>query len=414
MKRLVKLAVFLLGLGLLMPACTPTPVSPCGTEVVATIDPSELESAPPPAAFAEDPLGDHILYDPLFQENFDVGYAEVPPALDIVAVEVGLEGQNYYFRVQTAGDNVRELLLERERMVQFGIFVDTDLNGLSDFLLITTGDPERGVVISRDFERVEEMPLDINANSVTMFAPIGTLGEHFEWVAFTGYSPEEEAYYLTPLEDLFIVPIVDMAYADMERTTLVFTSLSGTGKQCQVTDMGISFCPPSGNPPGQEPLPGPTGPHPSDKGWMFWQKKCGDLKIELWCYGAFGRRVEKGSNKGWIARCPFKGGQNFYKLWDNYPSPNGDGVPDRVRHWVQNGKFYWGFDDDGDGCWDWMDFDYSFDTNLVTILNLEFDSGKNLVVTDPDPASPHKPYDWPWDVPGTHTGAPTHPPGTCP
>jgi hypothetical protein len=269
------------------------------------------------------------------------------------------------------------------------------------------------------------MLLEIENTSVTMSASIRTLGEHgehpvFDWAAFTGYSPVEEAYYLTPLEDLFIVPIVDMAYADIEgRETLVSASLFGTnpGKQCQITDLQLSWCPPKApNPPAQQLLPGPT-PDPSKKGWMYWQKKCGDLKIELWCYGAFGRRVEKGSNKGWIARCPFDGGKNRCDIYHNPPPPQGDGMPYRVHHWVTNGFYYEAIDDfPKDGCWDWMDFDYFFNTNLVTIVNKEYQyaPGEKLVAEDPDPASPHKPYDWPNNVPGTHTGAPVHPPGSCP
>lgn len=381
---------------------------PC---TIKTVGPGSVERASPPLTIARDPVGDLNLYHPLFEENFDVVYGNydaIPRALDMVGVELLREGRNYYFRVLTAGENIPELLQERRQSAIFGVFVDTDLNGISDFLLTTTIDPEYGMVVSPNFEFIDEMPsLVIDSTSVTMSAPISLLGEHFEWVAFTGYSPIEEAYYLTPLEDLFVVPVLDMAYADINMLPLIYISLSGTGKQCQVTDMGLTYCPPSGNPPGYKNLPGPTGPL-SKKGWMFWQKKCGDLKIELWCYGAFGRWIEKGSNKGWIARCPFKGGQNYFYLVDKVPPPNGDGVPERVLHDVYNGKFHWGFDDDCDGYWDSVHFDYSFATNLVTIKNKEWSSPTMLVVDDDDPQSPHKPFDDPGLVPGVHPGPPTH------
>ena len=395
MKQMMNLIILLLSLSLLMIGCPP----PCSTKIVGH---GTLAGAPPPVSIAEDPQLDLILDHPLFEENFDVVYRSydmIPIALDIVRVELRRDERNYYFRVSTAGDNVPELLREKNRSALFGIFVDTDLNGISDFLLTTTDNPERGVVVAPNFDLIEEMPsLSIDSTSVTISASINTLGDHFEWVAFTGYSPAERSHYHTPLEGLFIVPIVDMAYADTARTVLLHTTLSGTGQQCQVTDMGITRCPPPDNPPGRQNVPGA-----GCEGWMLRQKRCGNLKIELWCYcctggppwsgGAFGKRVEKDTNKGWIARCPFSGGQNSQDEQD----ADNDRVPDKVTHTVVDG----GSDDDHDGYKDVMIYEYDFDTNRVTITNIERDYNTGAVVnTKILPGGSVPPYSNPKKVPG--------------
>lgn len=78
----------------------------------------------------------------------------------------------------------------------------------------------------------------------------------------------------------------------------------------QVTDRAY-FCPPAPSLPGKQPLPG----LPSVLGWKFTETRCLDRSVSLWCAGAFGRYVELGASGGWVARCPFCGGQNFATPW---------------------------------------------------------------------------------------------------
>ncbi len=365
-----------------------------------------------PELAAVDLRQDFFLRHPLFEKNFDVKYPPreaIPKSVDIQKAQLVLKGGHYHFRISTAGKGIRKLMADGKRSVQFGVFVDSDFNGLSDLLLITTTNPKRGAIFKRDLERAKtNLLLTADDISVTMSVPESALGKRFGWVAFTGYSPHANAYFRTRWDDVRILPVIDLANVLTYVNTLVFVDISGRGQQCQVTDMGLSSCPPPGNPPGKQAIPTPSGPHPTTKGWMFTRKQCGARKVELWCYGAFGRWVEDGANKGWIARCPFLGGQNFYTDWDY----DGDGAPDVVHHWVHNGPYY---DDDHDKCRDEMDFLYRFRTNLVTITNREYDSADNVVVEHPDVQSPHAPFDVPGLVPGPqHQGPPTHPPGQCP
>lgn len=418
MKAVVKPMMRLLGVSLLVAACPPTSIlaqQPCRTEIVAGIDLRELKLTPPPAWVVEDPLRDYILDHPLFKENFDVvyeSYKVIPTALDIVSVEVALDGDKYYFCILTAGGNVLELLQEGRHSARFGVYLDRDLNGYSDVLLTTTDrGPERGIVITPDFEVIEDMPrLTIEDNSVTMRVSRETVGDHFDWVVFSGYSPREDAYYRTPLEEVgvFVVPEVDITYPNPERTVLVHTVLSGSGPSCRVTGMGVTICPPPGkppnNPPGRRRVPGS-----SCEGWMYQRTQCDNLGYELWCncsvvrhdqygnpywhYGEYGKRVFKGSASGWVAKCPFVGGLNGQGVQDT----DGDSVPDRIMHTVVDGYG----DDDNDGKEDVMVYDYSFLTNKVTSCHIER-SYQTGVVLDEKWLPPTPPYTDPASVPGPH------------
>lgn len=343
-----------------------------------TVGSGEFPDAPPLVLTVEDPREDFILDHPFFELTFDVAYHTydiIPETVDIVRVDLERIDDVYYFHIfpASAPDLGEEGVLYR-----FGVFVDTDLNGVSDLLLTTTAEPDQGVVTASDFRLIEEMPLLMyDVTSLTVSASADVLGDHFEWVAFTAYSPQE-VYYETPLEDVYFMPAVDLAYAGDEKRVLVYTSVSGTGWGCHVTETGITTCPPLGNPPGRRRVPGSLC-----EGWMLKQKQCNGLKIELWCNcssggppwvgGAFGKWVQKGFfRKGWVAKCPFNGGHNSQVEEDE----DLDGIPDKVYHAVSD----MGLDDDGDGYWDVMLYVYDFRTNLVTITNIERDYHTGAVV----------------------------------
>ena len=349
----------------------------CITKVAES---GELLDGPPLVSTVEDPLHDFILDNPLFEEHFDVVYQSfdaIPSALDIIRVDLEREDPYYYFQIFTASDTMPEFLWGETQLIRFGVYVDTDLNGVSDIVL-TTSEPGRGMVLTSDFTFKEDMPLlTFDTTSLTVSASTALLGDHFDWVAFTAYSPRTEAYYQTPLEDVYYVPEVDLAYADTGRGILLFASISA-GKRCRITDTGISTCPPLGNPPGRRMVPGSLC-----RGWMLKQKECGNLRIELWCNcssggppwigGAFGKRIEEGFFKrGWVARCPFFGGQNSQVDEDT----DNDEIPDKVLHVVVD----MGADDDLDGYLDVMVYKYDFKTNRVIITNIERDYHTGMTV----------------------------------
>ena len=377
MKSMGNLAILLLILFFVNGCIQQAPEGPCSIQVA---EPGELEDVQL-VSVVEDPRGDFIMDHPFFERTFDLAYPGVdaiPAALDIVRVNLERKETVYSFQIFTATDTVPQLLEEGVQLARFGVFVDLDLNGTSDILL-TTVEPERGVVVTSDFDLIEEMSLlTYDSTSVTISASAELLGDHFDWVAFTAYSPKEGAYYQTPLEDFFFVPEVDLAYADTERRVLAFVSVSNIGNKCKVTDSGIATCPPRGNPPGRRRVPGSFC-----KGWLLKQKQCGNLKIELWCNcssggppwtgGFFGKRIEKGLfRRGWVAKCPFKGGQNSQVEED----VDNDGIPDKVYHASTD----MGHDDDGDGYLDTMVYVYDFRTNLVSITNIERDYHTGEVV----------------------------------
>jgi hypothetical protein len=396
MKDLVRL---LLGLSLLLGACaaqTPGRPTPCGTKAVAPIDPSRLTSAPPPVAAVEDPPGDFLLDHPLFERNFDVLYennAAIPPALDILAVNVELEDRNYCFRVRTAGRNLPDLLQAGRHSARIAVYVDRDLNGASDVLLSTTDQPERGVVTTSEFALIEHMPrIAIERNSVTLCLS-GNSGRSLRLAGVSGFSPVERAYYRTSLEYVFVVPVVDVAYA-RARMVEILSSYSGTGTACQVIQTQFNSCPAAGNPP-QVPVPAT-----SYQGVLIYQKQCGGLGYALWCISGsfFGKRVFQSSSEGWVARCPFTCGFNNEDEWD----PNVDGVPDGIFHSVTDadcGSSH--IDQDGDGLRDTMTHDYGFSSNLVTSCDVERNQNGTQVAKRCLP--PRVPYADPATVPGSIT-----------
>ena len=371
----------------------------------------------------------HSLYYRIFEIAGDdqVVVQDIPQQLDITQVKLSKDNDNYYFQIGTNEKGLQGLL--EENTGQVGIFVDSENDGSSNFMIITTGAEsaigvksvkeeltiiegmERFTLKFDEDEEKEKDWLEISIPLKIMEAQKVT--DASGWFVFTGYSPEQMSYQ-TQIEQLTILPIVDIAYQQQtlqESGILVYQQLSGTGQQCQVTDMGINTCPPS-NPPVY------NGPYPGGitSGWLCWEVVGSDRKIQLWCDGSsFGLWVEKGLNNGWIAKCPFAGGQNYTGWWD----ADSNGSIDQVYHCVYDG----GYSDDGDKYVDQMDFNYNFADNLDTIKNKEYDNTTNwnLLISDDDPSSPHAPFASLHDVPatltspfiqgvpGTHNGPPTHP-----
>lgn len=393
----MKILISLLSLGFLIMGCAPK--KPCITQ---TVGPLSVESPPPLVSRVEDPLQDFILDHPLFERNFDVVYGSnevIPQALDIIAVEVALDGDYYRFHIRTAKEGLPELLEEGRHSARFGVYVDKDLNGASDILLTTTDQPKRGLVITPDFKVIEEMPrLIIGNNSVTMYISRRIVGDHFDWLVVSGYSPVKRAYHPTPLEHVFFVPEIDVVFpVEVPRMFEILTTYSGTGPACQVITTQFNTCPPAGNPP-QVSVPGT-----SYKGVMISHAQCGIRGYALWCVnpppGFFGKRVFEGAQQGWVARCPFLCGYNNQNIWDT----NNDQVPDIVFHTIKDNPkcgTQTNFDQDNDGKIDIMQHEYTYQTNQVVSCNIERDF-QNQAILDKRCCLARPPYADPAMVPGS-------------
>jgi hypothetical protein len=430
----------------------PNPAS-CVTELAAPSDPDTLASIPTwtDALVFEDPRGDFVLDHPLFEENFDAfgvyDQAEIPHALDITAVTVGPEGEYYFFDITTAraetseGESLPELLRSGRRTARIGIFVDIDHNGASDYLLTTTDEEGTGVVLPPTLdEPIAELELNVGDSSITMLVPRSILGDRFDWMAFTGYSPIEGAYFSTPLEFVFFVPAVDVYYPqDLPGMVGFSTSYSGTGRVCQVTGTAYNAasirCPPQGNPT-LTPVPGT-----SYQGVLMYQVQCDGRGYAFWCINQsfFGKEVLNGSHLGWVAKCPFTCGLNDEGRWDTDSDglvdqifhtvtdvdclydTSGDGIPDKLVDVNGDGtKDYTHHDGDNDGYLDVMEHRYLYATNELTSCNKERTYKYGAPATAGGPPilklgsvenerckAPQQPYTLPSQVPGAIPPTPT-------
>jgi hypothetical protein len=383
-------------------------VSTCTTEIAppSGTEPEEL------VRLVADATGDFVLDHPLFTEVYDVVFEDnsyIPPALDIVQVEVRTENGIHTIQIRTQEGGVIQEMSRDDQRVSFGVYIDSDGNGVSDFLLTTTDNPERGVIVTPEFELVEEMSeLAIGDTTVTMQVPEEIVGARFHWIAFSGYSPRADAFHPTAMEGVFVVPDVDVVSSVPDMAALIaFYSGPGT---CQVVDkLYVACC--GGACPGSASVPLTTipGTSPSQQGKLFYRKRCGTRIYEFWCRGAcFGSRVYGGGTTGWVGRCPYLCGMNFVNVWvqiKNAPL-------DKVYHTVRDAdcsapkdpKKH--RDSDGDHKMDSMAHTYLYATDQLENCNLERDENTGAQL----PLSPRccpnrKPYANHSDVPGSIDGS---------
>lgn len=397
---LIGLLVLLIGAGCDgVHLCTTEIAPPSGTE------PEEL------VRLVADSTGDFVLNHPLFTEVYDVVFEDndsIPPALDIVQVEVFSDGEIHTIQIRTRttddqGGGVIEEMSRDDQRVSFGVYIDSDGNGVSDYLLTTTDSPERGVIVTPEFELVAEMPrLGFDDNVVSMEVPEEIVGARFEWLVFSGYSPTSEAFHTTALDNVFFVPQVDIVPSRAGMTGII-TSYSGPGS-CQVTDSRIitstgkrsASCPAN-----QGPFT--TVPGTSQQGKMWYRKQCGKQGVEFWCVGsAFGVRVFDGSNQGWVGKCPYACGANWLNQWDY----DENGLYDKIYHTIVDedcydisGNLIQKIDWDNDALRDIMIHDYRYSTNQVKSCNVEKNETTGSLLS-PRCCPKRKPYANKSDVPG--------------
>jgi hypothetical protein len=342
-----------------------------------------------------DGVRDFILDQPVWEENFCVkfrGYESIPTALDIKTVQIRADRENYYFSIAMAKEGLSDILRRQPNSLQIGVYVDKDRNGVSDLILTTTGDGESALALTSNLEPLERSALKIESNSATFSVPRYLLGDQFDWVAFTGYTPIEGAYFRTPVDNLFFVPVIDIAYPNEYRLIDILTSYSGSGQGCQVTSSQYTTCPNQGTP---SPVPGL-----SYQGVLIYGKNCAGIGYELWCltnsFSFFGKRVFKGSVQGWVGKCPFTCGYNTENAWDT----DGDGVIDRLIHSVQDKDCGSHHDQDNDGLLDVMRHDYTYSSNSLVSCNREYDyTSGSLLIEKCCPA--RLPFSDPINVPGS-------------
>ena len=384
-------------------ATTPTVVKPkCVESTASPTSPEILERLPLLREFRnfEDPPNDFLLDHPFFEENFDAAgifeRTKIPSVLDLRTIRVGPEGESVMFQIrftarEDGGPTLRELL--SRRTAQVGIYVDTDRNGVSDFLVTTAADAESGLVVTRNVtERVADVTIRLSESELTLFVPKAIIGDRFDWIAFTGFTPIDDAYFLTDLDMLFFLPIVDVYYPqDIPSNVGFSTAYTGTGKQCHVTTSTFNSCPAQGNPPLVQV------PNTSYQGVLLYDVRCDGRGYDFWCLSQsfFGKHVYDAGQAGWIVRCPFTCGLNQEARWDN----DSDGLVDKIYHTIMDQDCLNYHDGDGDGLIDVMAHTYLYSSNQVTSCNLNRNYNTNALVSK-DCKPGQAPYSDPSMVPG--------------
>lgn len=407
------LAVILGGLIGCVPGTEPGASAPisCGGSTALPTSPEVLASIPALREFLnfEDPAGDFIRNQPFFEENFDAEgvfeRSKVPAALDLRSIRVGPEGDTFMFQVGVAqdedGPTLRELLTDSRRTAQVGVYIDTDHNGVSDYLFSTTSNGERGLIVTREVnERVTDVEVRLDDYEITVFIPEELIGDRFDWSVFTGFTPIEGAFFRTELDVLFFLPQVDVYHPqDIPINVGFTTTYSGTGRQCFVTTSAFNSCPAQGNPALVQV------PNTSYQGVLLYDVRCDGRGYDFWCLSQsfFGKHVYDVGQQGWVAKCPYPAGCNQEKRWDQ----DGDGLVDKIIHTVFDADGNCSIssgpthrDSDGDGKLDLMKHTYLYASNQVTSCNLNLDYVTKTVASQTcKPAQ--APYANPGAVPGS-------------
>ena len=254
---------------------------------------------------------------------------------------------------------------------------------------------------------------------LTVFVPSEIIGDRFDWIVFTGFTPIEDAYFRTSLDVLFFLPIVDVYDPQNIPDNVGFsTAYAGTGKQCFVTTSSYNSCPAHGNPT-LVPVP-----NTSYQGVLLYDVRCDGRGYDFWCLyqSFFGKHVYDAGKQGWVAKCPYTCGLNDESRWDK----DTDGLVDKIYHTVTDRDCTWDFNQDGvinaadkledvdgdgindvtyhdgddDGYKDVMAHTYLYIPNELTSCNLQRDYSTLVVVNKYcKPAQP--PYADPGSVPGS-------------
>ncbi|GEM_PF-4515516 len=305
------------------------PYRPCVTET------------PPPSGtepegvirYAEDPTEDFEIDHPMFAELYDIVFelnTPIPPALDLVEVVVESGEGRHTFYLRTRDGGVIQEMRNTDQRVTFGVYIDSDGNGVSDVIVTTTIGGERSLILTPEFEPIDApTELCINDDLIALTIPEWVIGTGFNWIAFSGFSPNPNAAYTTTMDDVVVVPDVDVVSSQVGMNALL-SFFDGPGT-CQITEkLALACC--GGACAKSAPVPYTTVPGTSQTGRLFYRKQCGQRIYEFWCLGAcFGSRVYGGATTGWVGRCPYPCGYNSVNIWKQGPSVQLDKVYHTVR-----------------------------------------------------------------------------------
>jgi len=383
----------------------PVPHRPCTTETApaSETEPEEV------IRYAQDPVGDFEVDHPMFAELYDIVFEEntpIPPALDLVEVVVETDAGIHTFHLRTREGGVGEEMRNVDQRATVGVYIDSDGNGLSDYILTTTSDGERSVVLTPEFEPLDvTSELRVEDNLITVTIPEWLVGPGFHWIAFAGFSPVPYAAYTTAVEDVVVVPDVDVVCSQVGMNAIL-SFLDGPGT-CQIVEkLGIACC--GGTCSQSASVPYTTVPGTSQTGRLFYRKQCGQRIYEFWCLGAcFGSRVYGGGTTGWVGRCPYPCGLNTVNVWKQGPTIQLDKVYHTVRDascaskadMLNTLKHEDSWAGGQDGKMDSMHHTYLYATDQLTSCNVEREPG-TYALLDQRCCGARKPYANLSDVPG--------------
>jgi len=377
------------GLSILHRPCVTETPPPTGTEPEGVI------------RYAEDPTEDFEIDHPMFAELYDIVFelnTPIPPALDLVevVVESGEGGHTFYLRTRDGG--VIQEMRDLDQRATYGVYIDSDGNGVSDVTVTTTIGGERSVILTPEFELVDATSeLWIEDDLIALTVPEWVIGAGFHWMAFSGYSPNPHAAYTTSMDDVVVVPDVDVVCSQVGMNALL-SFLDGPGT-CQITEkLAVACC--GGTCAKSASVPYTTIPGTNQTGRLFYRKQCGQRIYEFWCLGAcFGSRVYGGATTGWVGRCPYPCGFNTVNVWKQDATVQLDKVYHTIRDascaskadmknplkhadsWI-GGK---------DGRMDSMHHTYWYGTDQLTSCNVERQPGTATYI-DQRCCNVRKPY----------------------
>jgi hypothetical protein len=382
-----------------------------------------------PVTVVEDPEGDLILDHPVFERIFDIrleSVEEVPGEVDIIAAAVERVSDFYHFSIRTRGQDVGELLAPGRQHAQYGFYIDADVDGRSDLLLLTAGKPGVGVLVTTEFDIVAELDLAVEPGGVVFRLPTEFVGDTFDWSAFSGFTPRPGAAFGTPVDTLFYFPEIDW----LQPTALIrdhplnnsmtehFRTIQESGRLSVVFSAQQIMCPPATaeysawyKKMGLVPIPGYT------QNGVLLQEELWPLQnylTQLYCSGSFTRYIKEPTQDGFMARCPFPCGANMF-----FASRGPGGQPIGYEHTIYDKPVCKGqnsYDNDGDGLLDvmrhrffWAHSNPAY-AKKVESCNIERALTKSMTgqIKATRCCPPRKLYSAPFDPPGSINGTPPY------
>lgn len=325
-----------------------------------------------------DPEDDFTVSQQLFEEDFQIKYnkAVIPASMDIRNGTMGYKNDFYIFTVSTSSSNLQTHMDSNSEICSFTLFVDIDHDGKTDILVTCDGHSKQVKYTDNQYNSVAtDLPYRIFNNNIAIPVLRELIGDNFQWIISSGYSPNNIRYYQTQADDIHFVPGVDYLIGSQSNSQWSdWIEICGERGKRIVVEREAHHCMPN------EQERKHLGPNIKPKGWdaSGWEYKIIDWTnggYELWCacdtntcqYGV--RVINKDIKEGavwWVAKCPFKGGFNVtYEVCQTNVHDN----IYRLTHTVYD----MGDDDDKDDSLDVMIYDYNFKSDDFYIALRQYD-----------------------------------------